>query len=76
MSATDLIADAYCHDRPERLEIAGRYLRENLAFRLDAAMLEGLRTYYREAAALGLIGAPPEPAFFPGDRTVRGEPVE
>ena len=76
MAATDLIADAYCHDQPERLEVAGRYLREHLAFRLDAAALEGLRTYYREAAALGLIAAPPEPRFFPAARAPERQPVE
>jgi predicted solute-binding protein len=77
MAATDLVADAYCHDRPERLEIAARYLRENLAFRFGPAALEGLCTYYREAAELGLLDRRPEPHFFevPG-RTAEGEPVE
>ena len=36
---------------------ARRYLRENLRFDLTPRALEGLRTYYREAVALGL--APP-----------------
>jgi chorismate dehydratase len=76
MAATDLIADAYSHDQPERLEVARRYLREHLAFRLDAAALEGLRRYYREAAALGLIGAPPDLWFFPAGQAVRRRPVE
>jgi predicted solute-binding protein len=51
----DEIADAYCADRPERQPVARRYLRENLRFALDARATEGLRTYYREAAALGLV---------------------
>lgn len=51
----DAIADSYCADRPERQPIARRYLRENLRFALDDRAAEGLRTYYREAAALGLV---------------------
>ena len=51
----DEIADAYCADQPERQPIARMYLRENLRFALDARAIEGLRTYYREAAALGLV---------------------
>ncbi len=51
----DAIADRYCADRPERQPSARRYLRENLRFALDDRAAEGLRTYYREAAALGLV---------------------
>jgi chorismate dehydratase len=51
----DEIADAYCADEPERQPVARRYLRENLRFALDNRAVEGLRTYYREAAALGLV---------------------
>jgi hypothetical protein len=58
------------------LEAAGRYLRENLDFRLDAAALEGLRTYYQEAAALGLIAAPSEPRFFAADGAPARQPLE
>lgn len=51
----DDIADHYCADRPERTLVARRYLRENLRFALDERAAEGLRTYYREAAALGFV---------------------
>lgn len=51
----DAIAASYCADRPERIPVAQRYLRENLRFALDERAAEGLRTYYREAAALGLV---------------------
>lgn len=51
----DDIARAYCADRPERLATARDYLRHNLRFVLDERAAEGLRTYYREAASLGLV---------------------
>jgi chorismate dehydratase len=51
----DAIADAYCAETPERQPIARAYLRENLRFALDDRAAEGLRTYYREAAGLGLV---------------------
>ncbi len=44
--------------------MARRYLRDNLRFRLDARALEGLSAYYREAAALELVGGVPPIAFF------------
>jgi len=64
MSVTDRIAAAYCTDQPARTAVAQQYLREHLAFRLTPHALEGLRAYYREAAALGLIVRAPEPAFY------------
>lgn len=51
----DEIADAYCAGDPARQPVARRYLRDNLRFSLDPRATEGLRTYYREAAALGLV---------------------
>jgi predicted solute-binding protein len=64
MAHADDVADAYCADRPERRPLARRYLRHHLRFRFDAAAVEGLRTYYREAAALGLAPAPGPLRFF------------
>jgi chorismate dehydratase len=64
MGVTDRIAADYCADHPSRIPVAQRYLREHLAFRLTAPALDGLRTYYREAAALGLIARAPEPGFY------------
>ena len=49
------------NDRVEQL--AERYLREHLAFRLTPRALEGLETYYAEASRLGLAEAA-EPVFF------------
>lgn len=51
----DAIADEYCADRPERRGAARAYLRNNLRFALDARAIDGLRTYFREAASLGLV---------------------
>jgi chorismate dehydratase len=61
---SDAIAEAYCAGQPERIPLARRYLRDNLRFRLDARAIDGLSAYYREAAALGLVGAAPPLAFF------------
>jgi predicted solute-binding protein len=59
------IARAYVAATPERIPLAARYLRENLVFTLGAREQQGLETYYREAANLGLVSAVPEPSFFP-----------
>lgn len=65
VGATDEIADAYCAgDRP-RQAIARRYLREHMRYNLDARAMDGLRAYYREARALGLIAGEPEVRLFP-----------
>jgi chorismate dehydratase len=69
MAHADQIAAAYCARRPERVPVAQRYLRENLAFRLTHRALDGLRAFYGEATRLG-IGAPAAKlAFFetPGE---------
>jgi chorismate dehydratase len=54
VAASDEIAEAYCAGDRGRQLIARRYLRENMKYGLSDRALEGLRTYYREAAALGL----------------------
>jgi len=64
MAQSDAVADAYCARTPERQALARHYLREHLAFRLDDLAISGLRTYYREAASLGLSPQAAEPAFF------------
>jgi hypothetical protein len=51
----DEIAADYCAEHPAHQHIARDYLHHNLRFALDARAIEGLRTYYREAAALGLV---------------------
>jgi chorismate dehydratase len=63
MAHASEIAAAYCRDAPDRIPVAERYLRENLAFQLTPRALQGLETYYAEAARLGLVRAA-APAFF------------
>lgn len=62
MARSDAIADAYCAGDAARQATARRYLRENLRFELDARAIDGLRMFYREAAAVGAapIAAPLE----------------
>jgi predicted solute-binding protein len=52
---TDDVADDYCAGDHARQAIARDYLRVNMRFNFDDRAIEGLRTYYREAAALGLV---------------------
>ena len=54
---TDAVADAYCVADHVRQAMARVYLRTNMRYALDARAIEGLETYYREAAALGLVTA-------------------
>lgn len=65
----DEIADASSAD-PVRQAIARRYLRECLAFRLTPRAVEGLRTYYREALALGVATGDVNLEFFAADAPV------
>ncbi len=76
MAASDRIAAEYCRDEPARVAVAQQYLRENLAFRLTPAALDGLRTYYREAAALGVIDRPPAIGFYDSLPAPGSEPIE
>jgi predicted solute-binding protein len=64
MARTDEIAAAYCAAAPDRIPLAGRYLRESLMFRFDARAMAGLRVYYREAAAAGVVADVRHPLFF------------
>lgn len=62
---TDRVADAYCAGDDARQAIARAYLRDNMRFAFDAPAIEGLRTYYREAVALGLVPADRALEWFP-----------
>lgn len=64
VQVSDELADAYMAATPHHRDLARHYLREHIRFDLTDRMLEGLRTYYREAAALGLIATIPETRFF------------
>lgn len=54
MQRSDRVADEYLAGDPVRQALGRRYLRDNLAFELGPRALDGLRTFYREAGALGL----------------------
>ena len=60
----DDIARAYHGERPGDLALYAHYLREHIDFDLDAAALAGLRTFYDQAAAHGLIAAAPDLRFY------------
>jgi predicted solute-binding protein len=64
VAASDAIADAYCAGAPARQDLARRYLRENIGYEMDEAGLESLQRFYREAAAIKVIAATPDIAFF------------
>jgi chorismate dehydratase len=55
VAASDAIANAYCADDPPCQAIARRYLREHVQYGLSDHALEGVRAFYHEAAALGLV---------------------
>jgi len=55
VAASAAIADAYCVGDPPRQALARRYLRENIRYGLGDEALRGLQTFYREAAALGIV---------------------
>jgi chorismate dehydratase len=62
----DDIATAYVSD-PEHQAIGRRYLRDNLLFDLTPRAQDGLRAFYREALALGLVSGRPGIEFFDAD---------
>jgi chorismate dehydratase len=64
MRHSDEVADAYCRHTPHRRALARDYLRHNLMFEFTPRAIEGLEAYYREAAALGLIGPAGPVRFF------------
>jgi len=63
VAAVDAIADVYCAGDPARQAIARRYLRDHMRYDLDSPSLAGLRLFYREAHALGLVSRNPELKF-------------
>lgn len=63
VAASDAIADAYCAGDRAGQQIAREYLRMNMKYELSERALQGLRTYYKESDALGLV-APIRPIEF------------
>jgi chorismate dehydratase len=51
----DDVAAAYYQGDPQRQAVAKPYLRDNIRYSLGEEELEGLRTFYRYAAELGLV---------------------
>jgi chorismate dehydratase len=64
IKASDAIADRYREGRPGEQAIARRYLRENIQYHMDDDALAGLRRFYREASALGIVPASNDVRFF------------
>ena len=64
VAASDAVADAYVGGDPDRRTVARRYLRESMKYDLSIRALQGLRTYFREAAQLGLVGRSGPIEFF------------
>jgi predicted solute-binding protein len=55
VSHAEEVARAYYPDDPAREAVAARYLRDNIRYFLGDEELEGLQTFYRYAAELGLV---------------------
>jgi len=51
----DAIAAEYCRSTPAREPMARTYLRSHMRYGFGPREVEGLRAYYREVAALGLV---------------------
>jgi chorismate dehydratase len=66
LAQSDALADAYVAHTPAWQPLARVYLREHIQFGLTPRMLDGLATYYKEAAAAGVVAAPATPRFYPG----------
>lgn len=64
LAQSDALADAYVAHSPAWQPLARRYLREHIQFGLTPRMLDGLAAYFREAAEVGVVGAPAVPCFF------------
>ncbi len=60
----EAIARDYFRDSPEHHEMAARYLRDNIKYRLGAAELAGLDLFFRYAAELGVVATAGEPQFY------------
>jgi predicted solute-binding protein len=70
LAVTDALAAAYVAATPQYRDVAQQYLREHILFDLDDRMLDGLRVYYREAAALGIIATGADVRFFSAGTSV------
>jgi chorismate dehydratase len=62
----DGVARAYYPGDTARQDVAARYLRDNIRYYLGDDELDGLRTFYRYAADLGLVSFDGELRFYSG----------
>jgi len=62
---SDAIAAAYAG--PERAALGQTYLRDNIQYLMGDREIAGVRRYYELAARHGLIQAPRDPLFYPGN---------
>jgi chorismate dehydratase len=64
VAEADAVAAAFFPGDARKAERGARYLRENIDFRFGERHAAGLRRFYEEAAALGLVPASRELRFF------------
>ena len=64
MANLDRVAMEYFRDDPEKVEIARRYLRDNVKYVLGDEEVAGLRRFYEAAAGLGIVPAAPALRFY------------
>src|SRR5262245_3424775 len=67
VAQSDAVAAAYYPDDTPRQAAARRYLRDNIQYILGDEELEGLKTFYRYAAELGLVSFDGTLRFYDAD---------
>ena len=70
VAQSDAVAAAYYPDDTARQAVARHYLRDNIRYFLGDDELEGLRTFYRYAAELGLVSFDGTLRFYDADDSV------
>jgi predicted solute-binding protein len=70
VAQSDAVAAAYYPDDTARQAVARHYLRDNIRYFLGEDELEGLRTFYRYAAELGLVTFDGKLRFYDADDSV------
>ncbi len=64
MANLDRVATDYFRAEPEKVEIARRYLRDNVKYLLGDEEIAGLRRYFASASRLGIVPADPDVRFY------------
>ena len=60
----EALAREYLPDRPDRQELAARYLQENIKYDLGEQEREGLERFYQYAAEAGVVERARPPEFY------------